>query len=124
MKIAEAAAASDLSVDTIRFYEGEGLLDPVARGSDGHRRFSPRDLRWLSLFQKLRATGMPLAEMKRYADLARAGEATYTERRIMLEAHQDRLAAQQAKIDACRSLLDEKVRIYRGLEEEVAGKPG
>lgn len=118
MKIAESAAQSDLGMDTIRFYEREGLLDPVARGTDGHRRFSPRDLRWLRLFERLRSTGMPLNEMKRYAVLSRAGDSTFAARRERLERHRARPDDRQSQIDACRALIDEKITTYRTLESQ------
>lgn len=120
MKIAEATAHSGLSADTIRFYERQGLIDPIQRGGDGHRVFSARDLRWLRLFERLRATGMALADMKHYADLARQGDSTLSERRKMLQAHRTQLDTQQAKIDACRALIDEKITLYRGLERAAA----
>lgn len=116
MKIAEAAERSGLSADTIRFYERERLLPTIERGRDGHRRFNKDALRWLNLFERLRSTGMPLAEMKRYAALAAQGPETFTERRAMLEQHHERLAATQAKIDACRALINEKIATYRTLE--------
>ncbi|MEE2943912.1 MAG: MerR family transcriptional regulator [Pseudomonadota bacterium] len=117
MKISEAAAKTDLSADTIRFYERAGLLPDIARSSDGHRAFSGQDLRWLRLFERLRSTQMPLTDMKRYVDMAQMGEGTLTERREMLEKHALALDMQQAKIDACRALLDEKIETYRSLEE-------
>ncbi len=116
MKIAEAAAKSGLSADTIRFYERQGLLGLVARGSDGHRVFSTHDLRWLRLFERLRSTGMPLSEMKDYADKARMGDETLTQRRQMLEQHRRRLDEHQSRIDACRALIDQKITNYKEQE--------
>lgn len=118
MKISEAAAATRLSADTIRFYEREGLLRPVSRTAQGDREFSAHDLRWLRLFERLRATGMPLAEMRRYAELSHSGASTYASRRQMLETHLQRLEDRQADIDACRALVTDKIATYRGLERE------
>lgn len=117
MKIAEASAESGLSADTIRFYERQGLLDEIKRGPDGHRAFSPKDLRWLKLFERLRSTGMPLAEMKRFAVLAREGDGTRTIRLQMLKEHRVRLNNMQSRIDDCRTLIDEKISIYSELEQ-------
>lgn len=119
MKIAEAAAHADLSADTIRYYEREGLLGEIARGPDGHRRFSAQNLRWLRLFERLRATAMPLAEMKRYAELARAGDTTLAARREMLERHQVRIKEQLQTIQDCSALIDEKVARYHRLEADL-----
>lgn len=114
MKISEAAAESGLSVDTIRFYERAGLLPRVERGGDGHRVFSPTDLRWLRMFERLRATHMPLKAIQTYVELSRDPDSSAT-RRAILEAHREELDKQQAQIDACRALLDEKIRHYDSL---------
>ncbi len=71
--IGEAAEKCGLSQHTLRWYERIGLLPPIERGGDGRRRFSDKDLEWLSLLTKLRATGMPVRDMQRYAELVRSG---------------------------------------------------
>ncbi len=119
MKIAEAAAKSGLSADTIRYYERIGLLANVGRSSDGHRAFTGHDLRWLRMFERLRSTGMPLAQVKRYAQLAREGQHSMEERRILLEEHRKRLDVQQVQLDDCRTLIDEKIENYLRLESSA-----
>ena len=42
MTIQEAAAASGLSIDTIRFYEKAGMTPPVPRDARGWRTFRKR----------------------------------------------------------------------------------
>lgn len=116
MRIAEASEISGLSCDTIRFYERMGLLDQIPRGLAGHRNFGAQELRWLKLFERLRATGMPLTEMKTYAELAREGHGTLAQRHDILERHRYRLDEQQEKIEACRELIDEKLENYRKLK--------
>ena len=73
--IGEAAEKCGLSQHTLRWYECVGLLARIERGGDGRRRFSDADLDWLSLLAKLRATGMPVREMRRYAELVRSSTA-------------------------------------------------
>ena len=63
--IGEAAEKCGLSQHTLRWYERIGLLGAIERGGDGRRRFSDRDLDWLSLLIKLRATG-PTRPMRSY----------------------------------------------------------
>jgi len=71
--ISEASAKTGLSQHTLRWYERIGLLDAVDRTADGRRRYSERDLDLLNVFTKLRDTGMPVKEMRRYAGLVRSG---------------------------------------------------
>ncbi|MDX6417914.1 MAG: hypothetical protein QOG28_2534, partial [Trebonia sp.] len=62
--ISEAAGKCGLSQHTLRWYERIGLIGPVARGTDGRRRFSDADLDWLTLITRLRETGMPVGDMQ------------------------------------------------------------
>ena len=62
-KIGEAAQITGLSVDTLRYYERAGLIDPVRRERNG-RRYEETDLLWLAFLRRLRATGMPIAQVR------------------------------------------------------------
>jgi DNA-binding transcriptional MerR regulator len=119
--IRRAAEESGLSAHTIRWYERIGLLDRVARGSDGRRRFGADDLGWLELLVKLRRTGMPVAEMVRYAELVRT-DAGVEERLELLGKHRERVVAALAAQQECLTFLDYKIDLYRasrpGCEEE------
>jgi len=80
LTIAEAAERTGLTRHTLRYYERDGLMLGVGRAGSGHRRYSERDLGWIELITKLRATGMPIREVRRYAELARAGDGNEDER--------------------------------------------
>jgi len=69
----QVAERSGFSLDTLRYYERIGLLNRLERTSSGHRRFGEDDLEWLEVLRCLRETGMPIAQMRRYAELARGG---------------------------------------------------
>ena len=109
--IGEAAEKCGLSQHTLRWYERIGLLAPVERGSDGRRRFSDRDLDWLSLLTKLRATGMPVRDMQRYAELVRSG-AGEAERIELLKRHREEVRRSLATQRECLKLLDSKISFY------------
>src|SRR5580704_13001672 len=100
-----------LSQATLRWYERIGLLDPVDRGGDGRRRFSDGDLEWLSLLTKLRATGMPVRDMQRYAELVRSG-AGEAERIELLKKHREEVRRALASQRECLKLLDSKIEYY------------
>ena len=69
----QVAEKCGLSQHTLRWYERIGLLDRVARTADGRRRYSDADVDWILLLSRLRATGMPVRDMLRYAGLVRSG---------------------------------------------------
>ncbi|MEV6826636.1 MerR family transcriptional regulator [Amycolatopsis sp. NPDC051102] len=59
---------------TLRYYERAGLVvTQVDRTTGGRRRYRKLDLDWIKICTKLRATGMPIKTIRRYAELVTAG---------------------------------------------------
>jgi DNA-binding transcriptional MerR regulator len=119
LSIGDVAGRTGLSVHALRFYEREGLLlsPHVSRGTGGHRRYTPADVRWLEICLRLRASGMPLAEVRRYAELVRKGPGNERERLELLRAHQRRVEEQLAELSDCLRIITHKVAVY---EQAVA----
>jgi DNA-binding transcriptional MerR regulator len=113
LSVAEAAEASGLSAHTLRYYERAGLLEPVGRNESGHRRYDAADLERINFLSKLRATGMPIREVRRYAALMSAGEATNGERLAVLEAHRRAVAATLEATERNLELIDWKINFYK-----------
>ncbi|GGS92740.1 MerR family transcriptional regulator [Planobispora rosea] len=114
--IQEASRVSGLSTHTLRYYERIGLIHEVGRDSGGRRSYTRPDLDWLDFLTKLRTTGMPIAEMCRYAELRRRGPATAAERRRMLEIHRARVLERIAQLSEDLSILDYKIDLYHAME--------
>jgi DNA-binding transcriptional MerR regulator len=110
----EAAEQSGFSLETLRYYERIGLLDGIDRAPSGHRRFCDEDLEWLGVLRCLRDTGMPIARMRRYADLARCGDTTLVERMDLLTEHEVNVQAKIDLLQAQQEHLREKIDWYRG----------
>lgn len=64
MKISELAKAAGLSVDTVRFYEKQGLLRAPVRGENNYRRFDEQDVKRLRFVGNCRALDMSLEEIR------------------------------------------------------------
>ncbi|WP_028312986.1 MerR family transcriptional regulator [Derxia gummosa] len=111
-RISDVAAASGLSAHTLRWYERIGLIDPVAQ-TGGARRYGDGDLVWIAFLQRLRATGMPIREMQRYAELRRQGDATLAERHALLADHLGRMRAARESLDRSIDAIEEKLHVYR-----------
>jgi len=120
LSISEAAERTGLSAHTLRYWERAGLLEPVGRNGSGHRRFAEEDLERIKFLTKLRATGMPIRQVRRYAELLRGGEATNGERLELLEAHRKSVLAQLEETAGHLELIDWKINLYR----ERLGKQG
>ncbi|MFF5055393.1 MerR family transcriptional regulator [Micromonospora sp. NPDC000663] len=112
---AEAARRSGFSLDTLRYYEKIGLLADVERTAGGQRVFTDDDLGWLVLFRCLRDTGMPIAQMRRYAQLAREGNHTVDERLELLRRHAEQVEEQMRLLQRQYDHLREKIRFYERL---------
>jgi DNA-binding transcriptional MerR regulator len=109
----QAAAESGFSLDTLRYYERIGLLHSIDRTPGGRRQYSETDLRWLHLLRCLRETGMPIAEMVRFARLTRDGEETVPQRLALLEAHDRRTEEHIARLRDQQTQIRKKIDIYR-----------
>jgi DNA-binding transcriptional MerR regulator len=125
LTIAEAAERTGLTPDTLRYYESDGLmLRPVGRSASGHRRYTGDDLRWIQLLTRLRGTGMPIRDVRRYAALVRSGEGNEQERLDLLRAHRQVVLTRLAQIQEHLGAIDAKIGIYedkllsRGLDLE------
>jgi DNA-binding transcriptional MerR regulator len=112
--ISEVADLTGLSAHTLRWYERIGLMPHVDRSHTGQRRFTNRDLDWLALVGKLRLTGMPVADMVRYAELVREGDHTYPQRQALLESTRAEVLQRIAELQDTLSVLDYKISTYAG----------
>ena len=108
MKIGEFSERTGLPVSTLHFYERKGLICPE-RNRSGHREYSDADLSWVAFIQRLKETGLPLAQIKRYADLRAQGDSTMEERMDMLTSHRERVLGEMAKWRENLSHLDDKI---------------
>ncbi|HJQ05607.1 MAG TPA: MerR family transcriptional regulator [Nocardioides sp.] len=108
-----AAERLGLTVDTLRYYEKDDLLlRAVPRSASGHRRYDEPDLRWIELITRLRSTGMPIRDVRRYATLVRAGAGNEADRLALLEAHREHVLAQLAEVTAHLAAIDYKIGLY------------
>jgi MerR family transcriptional regulator, aldehyde-responsive regulator len=123
MNIKEAATTSGLSIDTIRYYEKAGMLPKVSRDARGWRRFDAGIVEWLRNLERLRATGMPMADMRRFAVLVHMTDATKpgaaAERLAILRAHAERLATRRREVEACQAFLDHKIYVYSNMAGDM-----
>jgi DNA-binding transcriptional MerR regulator len=118
LTIQEAAEVTDLTVHTLRYYERIGLLMPIGRAANGHRRYSQQDISLIKSLNKWRQTGMPLVDIQRYVRLLQEGETTAAERRMILETHRETVVAQMEELQATLELIDYKIQRYADIEKQ------
>ncbi len=114
LSISDAADATGLTAHTLRYYERAGLmLVSVDRAESTHRRYSERDLTWITLLTKLRRTGMPIRRIADYAELVRAGDGNEQERLALLEEHRRDVLAQLDEVRSNLDAIEFKIDFYR-----------
>jgi DNA-binding transcriptional MerR regulator len=112
--IDEAAERMGLSKHTLRYYEREGLLPSIAKTSNGHRSYTEEDLGSVRFLQLLRATGMPIREMKAFVTMTWAGDHTIPERVKVLALYRRALVARMESDREHLERLNSKIDYYAG----------
>ena len=116
--IGEFSKLTGLGIHTLRYYEQERLIAPE-RNSGNRRCYSDKDLTWIAFIKRLKETGMPIKEIRHYAELRADGDSTLSERMEMLVQHRQALDEQIAQLQAHKIKLDEKIEFYRNEIERV-----
>lgn len=68
--IGELARRAGCKVQTVRYYEGVGLIPPAPRSSGGQRRYRQADVQRLGFIRHARELGFPLETIARLLALA------------------------------------------------------
>ena len=107
MKIGDLAAASDTPVDTIRFYEREGLLPAPARSAANYRQYEAAHLERLQFIRHCRTLDMSLTEVRELL-------------RVRDDPQADPHAADRV-LDAHIGHVSQRIRELRALERQLKG---
>ncbi|WP_278937067.1 MerR family transcriptional regulator [Phascolarctobacterium faecium] len=112
MTIREIAAKTNMSTDTLRYYERIGLLPPVPRNAAGIRNY---DEYFVNFIKKLKASGMSLEHIIDYIRLAEMGDATIQERKKLLAEARETLLDKINSLQLVAELADYQLRNYENL---------
>lgn len=120
--IGEFSKITELSIDTIRYYEKEGLIIPK-RDANNRRVYEECDIGWIDFIKKLKMTGMKLKDIKYYSQLRYEGDRTIDKRLELLYQQADILFMKQKEVAEHIKYLYTKIDIYNNkLEEQHAMK--
>lgn len=115
----EMAERTGVSIDTLRYYEREDLLQNVARAESGHRRYSEDDVLWVEVLRCLRETGMSIEQLRHYCELGAQGSHTEPERHEMLTNHRALVQQQIKERREALRLIDHKLSFYAAVRNET-----
>ena len=105
MKIGELARQAGVDVQTVRYYEREGLLDAPARTSSGYRAYGPRHLERLNFVRHCRSLDMPLAEIRRLIELSNDTRVSCDQVNELVRAHLERVQAKRKALQTLEGQL-------------------
>lgn len=111
-RIGQLAARTGRSIHAIRWYEAQGLIPGVVRDAGGRRVYSDLHLGWLDLMDRLRRTGMSIAQMREYTVLVKQGKSTLKQRQDLLRAHRTRVEQTIEEWTLALQLIDSKIEFY------------
>ncbi len=120
LTIKQVAEITGLSAHTLRYYERIGLIHPINREENTHRRYTQEDIGWIQFLMKLRATGMSIQDMQTYAELQRQGDVTLPERVDMLKRLQREVEMHMQALNEHLGLICYKIDLYSKLVQEGA----
>ena len=117
MTISEGIKKYNITADTIRYYEKEGLIPTVPRNKNGIRDFDENSCGWIEFIKCMRSAGLEIETLKRYVSLFRQGTKTVKERKILLEEQREKLLKKQEDIKATLDRLNYKIEKYEEIEK-------
>jgi DNA-binding transcriptional MerR regulator len=110
--IGELSSRTGRSIHAIRWYEAQGLIPGVMRDAGGRRVYGELHLGWLDLIDRLRRTGMSIAQMREYTALVKQGKSTLKQRQKLLSIHRARVRKRIADWTLALKLIDRKIEFY------------
>lgn len=108
MKINEVSKKFDLSIDTLRFYEKIGLLEPIERVS-GIRYYQQKDIERINVIKCMKKTGMSLEAIKEYFDLLSLGNTSLLERLDLLKKNKEKALKELEVLKQSIEFLEHKI---------------
>jgi DNA-binding transcriptional MerR regulator len=110
--IGQFVALTGHSIHTVRWYEAQGLLPRVPRDAAKRRIYSQRHVSWIALMDRLRRSGMSIAQLREYTRLAQEGASTLEPTRNLLQEHKSAVEEKIVEWHQALSLIDEKIDFY------------
>jgi MerR family mercuric resistance operon transcriptional regulator len=105
MRRGELANLSGCNIETVRFYEKQGLLPAPPRTAGGHRDYDREHLKRLTFIRRSRELGFTLAEVRGLLGLVDGGDYTCAEVSALTLAHLDDVRRRIADLERLAGIL-------------------
>lgn len=114
MQIGQLAKRAGVAIDTVRYYERQGLLPAPPRKSSGYRRYEPDDVLRLRFIRRAKALGFTLEEIGGLLELSARRN----------DDMADLKQAADLRLQALDTRIAELERVRAGLWQLVTACPG
>jgi len=111
--ISEVAKELNLTAYTLRYYDKEGLMPFVERNASGKRVFKESDIEFLKVIQCLKATGMPIKDIKHFIEWCSDGDSTLQQRYDMFVSRKATIEAQMEDLKKTLEVIEHKTLYYK-----------
>ncbi|PSL42220.1 DNA-binding transcriptional MerR regulator [Planomicrobium soli] len=111
--IGEVAKELNLTVYTLRYYDKEGLMPFVERTPSGTRLFKESDISALRIIECLKATAMPIKEIKSFIDWCSDGDSSLQQRYEMFMERKAIVEAQIEELQKTMEVIEHKCFYYK-----------
>ncbi|AVV44230.1 MerR family transcriptional regulator [Streptomyces sp. P3] len=108
---AAAADRTGVSLDTLRYYEREGLIGPIRRSPGGRREYTEDDVFWIGMVTCFRDAGLGIADLREFVAILRA-EHSAQDRVAFLREHRATLEQRVVALSRAMKVLDDKIAYY------------
>ncbi len=114
MTIGEVAKAAEIGVETVRFYEREGLIAEPPRRRSGYRQYPPDTVRRVRFIRRAKELGFTLTEIRELLSLRVAADKTCADVRTLARAKMADIEAKMLDLARIQAALTELARTCRG----------
>jgi Cd(II)/Pb(II)-responsive transcriptional regulator len=117
LKIGELAAKAACDVQTVRFYEREGLLEEPARTASGYRSYDERHLTRLNFIRHCRSLDIPLPEVRQLLEFAAAPDQSCSQVNDLLDRH---VGLVKSRVQALKTLEKQLVALRKSCDGDTS----
>lgn len=110
--IGEISELMDISADTLRYYDKEGLLPFVQRGAGGRRIFTENDLNFLEVIKCLKRSGVQVKEISTFIGWCMAGDESLPQRKAFMDEKEAELEKEIKEMQTTLAFLQWKKWYY------------
>ena len=112
MTISEVSKQCNISPDTLRYYEKEGLITDINRTAGGVRDYTEQDCKQIEFIKCMRSAGLSIEVLRKYFELFKKGKRTLKARRDLLATEREQLHTRLTELQNTLNRLDYKISVY------------